>query len=43
VLRYLTIGRGSPVTIIAESAAFAAFAGLSFLASVRTLQRGIAR
>jgi ABC-type multidrug transport system permease subunit len=43
VLRYLTIGIGSADTIVAESGAFILFTVLSFMASVRTLQRGIVK
>jgi ABC-2 type transport system permease protein len=43
VLRYLTIGLGSADTVLAESAAFMLFTLLSFLAAVRTLQRGIVK
>jgi ABC-2 type transport system permease protein len=43
VLRYLTIGVGSPGVMLRESVAFTLFAALSFLASVRTLQRGIVK
>ena len=43
VLRYVTIGLGSPDTILAESAAFTLFTFLAFLAAVRTLQRGIVK
>lgn len=42
-LRYITIGLGSPESALAESAAFMIFTSLSFLAAVRTLQRGILR
>ena len=43
VLRYLTIGLGSTDAIVAESAAFILFTFLSFLAAVRTLQRGVVK
>jgi ABC-2 type transport system permease protein len=43
VTRYLTIGTGSAGTVLMESAAFVLFAALSFLASVRTLQKGIVK
>jgi len=43
VLRYLTIGLGRTDTILAESAAFILFTFLSFLAAVRTLQRGVVK
>ncbi len=43
VLRYLTIGIGSADTVLLESAAFALFTVLSFLASVRTLQGGVVK
>jgi ABC-2 type transport system permease protein len=41
MLRYLTIGLGSPESVLLESGAFMIFTFLSFFAAVRALQRGI--
>ncbi len=42
-LRYVTVGTGDLVTVLAEAAGFALFLLLSFLAAVTTLRRGILR
>jgi ABC-2 type transport system permease protein len=42
-LRFLTIGTGEVSRILVEGAAFAAFLIVSFLAAMRTLERGILR